>query len=120
MNKMQEPEMRRRVPVLSWALVLVLRFSEADSLAPKLACCRSTACVLKVPRALGTGGWSELSEVRQSLRRGAQRWSRSRGPVTDTRDRAAPTRHGDMAKKGRTLWVSATQNQTCRVCQQQD
>ena len=32
MNKMQEPEMGYSVPVLSWALVLVLHFPEADSL----------------------------------------------------------------------------------------
>lgn len=57
MNKMQEPKMRYRVPTLSWALVLVLHFSEAGSLSPKLV------CVLTVPRALGTRGCAELPEA---------------------------------------------------------
>lgn len=49
--------MRYRVPKLSWALVLVLHFSEAGSLSPKLV------CVLTVPRALGTRGCAELPEA---------------------------------------------------------
>lgn len=128
MNKMQEPEMRFGVPVLSLALALALHLSEANSLNPQTSRGTRGLRLCSQRRGLwakGTG-WISPGSCKASSQAGA-RWCRVPGSHSPWSSRWCQwlrcpmhTRHGDVAEKSRTVWVSAVQTHPWPVCQQQD